>query len=1189
MGVARGYNRRVVIGVRIGPYTIDAELGAGGMGRVYRASDESGAPVALKVLHAHLLDSCQAVDRFRREAEIGQRVVHPNVVRTLAVGEATHRGTPVHYLATEYVEGQTLRRLLEELGTVPEQLCRHIGREIARGLEAIHAAGVVHRDLKPENVLLTPSHEVKIMDLGVARLQEAAMRLSQSGAFTGSVLYAAPEQFEARELDARADHYALGLMLFELATGEHPSGAEDFAGVAHRRLHEHPPRADERNPELSRFFAEFVDALLEREPARRPAEPRVVLEDGERSDWWQRRRHDLHEPRAPRIRVARDAALHGREAELARLEQLWSASRAGDARVVIVEGEAGIGTTRLVGEFTSRLVRAGEVFHFLHGSYPPGGAATAAGALSTAYREHFGEEGSRPWLRETPRLVPAFDALLRGEPAPLGELALQRDSILTVFVHATRALARDKPVLLFLDDLQFAPEEGRAIFMGLAHALPGHRVLVLAASRPGLPPAWTAALDRLPHFVRVPLSRLGNRTVERLMTDLLGAPARELAGNVAERSDGNPFFVFEIARSLKDAGACTGRDLPGIWKRLSIPSTIVGLIEARLAELDEEERELLEVAACVGFTFDPVLVAEVAGSPIVPALKRLARIERASALIRAAGRTYRFDHHQVREVLHGGLPAVLRERLHGAIAERLLLQAPDAAEGALAVRLCDHFLEAGQPHRALRDLDAALHHLEAGYLNDQVVALARRLLGAGDAVHGERRVELLLRVGARLEHLGRADEERTTLEEALAEAEGLPSPLLAARARDRLGWHAIRTLRLDEADALLRRALAAAHAAGDLRLEGTITGNLGNAAFSRDRYEEARALAERHRALARSTGDLRGQATATGNLGNALRALHRYEEARDCYEKSHELFLQLGDGRGQAISIGNLGNVFEYLGRHDEACTQYERHLELSREIGYRRGETIATGNLGLVRGAQGRLVEAREHLERGLLLSREVGDRLGEVTTMENLGPILLTLGRVEEGRRMLEDALEKCDAMGERRIAGYLLTDLAGVRIDEGAYAGAEPLLERALELRRATGDRAAQAATLAERGRLRAALADRDGACADFEQAVSLGDEVGSIVPPVRALVERALLDPAYLPEALRRYDDARARLAHVHRMALRFRLWRAGAGPDHLERARALLSRILSDLMGEEREVAASRVPLHRAILAAEPAE
>jgi len=201
------------------------------MGTVYLAEVTGPAPglssgdrVAVKVLHPHLLADQDSVTRFLREAEVGRAVCHGNVVRTLDAGSAPFKGADVHFLVMEYVEGQTLRGLADELSPIPEDLCRHVGREIAKGLSAIHAAGAIHRDLKPENVLITRDHAVKIMDLGVARLSGEAFRLSLSGVFVGSALYAAPEQFaeDGHGLDGRADLYALGVLLYELAAGRHP-------------------------------------------------------------------------------------------------------------------------------------------------------------------------------------------------------------------------------------------------------------------------------------------------------------------------------------------------------------------------------------------------------------------------------------------------------------------------------------------------------------------------------------------------------------------------------------------------------------------------------------------------------------------------------------------------------------------------------------------------------------------------------------------------------------------------------------------------------------------------------------------------------------------------------------------------------------------------------------------------------
>ena len=136
-----------------------------------------------------------SLKRFLREVEIGKTIRHPNVVPTYDAGVHARKGQYLHYLVMEYVEGQTLRALLGEMGRVPEELCRHVAREVAKG-STPSTPRVVHRDLKPENVLITQDEVVKVMDLGVARLQDEALRLSQAGQFVGSVLYAAPEQIE---------------------------------------------------------------------------------------------------------------------------------------------------------------------------------------------------------------------------------------------------------------------------------------------------------------------------------------------------------------------------------------------------------------------------------------------------------------------------------------------------------------------------------------------------------------------------------------------------------------------------------------------------------------------------------------------------------------------------------------------------------------------------------------------------------------------------------------------------------------------------------------------------------------------------------------------------------------------------------------------------------------------------------
>src|SRR5262245_20434542 len=389
---ADGAPAESLTGSTLGRWRLGPVLGSGGMGTVFLAQD-GDLRAAVKVLHPHLLALSGFVERFVRESEIGARVRHANVVATIDSGSTQVGGRVVHFLVMEYVEGRTLRALKDELGILPEALCRHVGRETARALAAIHAVGAVHRDLKPDNVIVTPEQVVKLMDLGVARLRDDALRLSQTGAFVGSVQYGAPEQFrDAATVDARADLFALGVVLYELATGVHPFQADGFHAIVRRVLDQTPRPAAELNPQLSPLFEELLTHLLEKDRDRRLSSASLVadvLEQGEESSWWRDRARAIRvETKRPlrRIRVPRETELYGRDAEMARLSALFESVRAGDGQVVLVEGEAGIGKSRLIDEWVVLLHRQGHDVNFLFGSYPPGGAATASGAFSTAYR-----------------------------------------------------------------------------------------------------------------------------------------------------------------------------------------------------------------------------------------------------------------------------------------------------------------------------------------------------------------------------------------------------------------------------------------------------------------------------------------------------------------------------------------------------------------------------------------------------------------------------------------------------------------------------------------------------------------------------------------------------------------------------------------------------------------------------------
>ena len=248
-----------------GRYTLLRLLGQGGMGSVHQARDTLvGDVVALKQLDLGPKADAQALERFSREVRVARRITHPHVARTHDLG--THEGQA--FLTMEYIEGEDLRQLLVREGALKPTRAARIAQAVCEGLAAAHTAGVVHRDLKPANILVETGGRVVLTDFGIARAL-AEERASRTQGAIGTPLYMAPEQVAGEPVDARADLYAVGLLLYELLTGQLPFAAETPWGAAIARLQRDPPDL-RQHPAVPLALAELVHRCLRRAPAQRP-------------------------------------------------------------------------------------------------------------------------------------------------------------------------------------------------------------------------------------------------------------------------------------------------------------------------------------------------------------------------------------------------------------------------------------------------------------------------------------------------------------------------------------------------------------------------------------------------------------------------------------------------------------------------------------------------------------------------------------------------------------------------------------------------------------------------------------------------------------------------------------------------------------------------------------------------------
>ncbi len=257
-----------------GRYQIIRRIGTGGMGAVYQACQVvMGRMVALKLIHPHLGDNNQVmVGRFLQEMRSSAAVEHPNTIRVYDFGE-TEDGRL--FLAMEYLEGRTLRQLLESEAPLPENRVIAIAIQIAKALGAVHSEGVVHRDLKPENVMLLDRYGeqdfVKVLDFGIARFfDEAQKQMTITGAVIGTPAYMSPEQASGADLDGRSDLYSLGIVLFRMVTGQLPFDKPDLVSLLMAQINQPPPPVLLHAPHLSPGMASLIMQLLAKEPNERP-------------------------------------------------------------------------------------------------------------------------------------------------------------------------------------------------------------------------------------------------------------------------------------------------------------------------------------------------------------------------------------------------------------------------------------------------------------------------------------------------------------------------------------------------------------------------------------------------------------------------------------------------------------------------------------------------------------------------------------------------------------------------------------------------------------------------------------------------------------------------------------------------------------------------------------------------------
>ncbi len=1124
-------------------YRLESEIGRGGMGIVYRAMDlDLKREVAVKVL-PDTASSAEARQRLIREARAAAALNHPHIVSVHDVGEAD--GVP--FFVMELVAGPSLSR------ERPVELPRivDIASQICAALEHAHANSIIHRDLKPENILLSGSGKsgrVKLADLGLA-LPSSAARISRAGVIVGTAAYMAPEQALGQNVDARTDLYALGVLLYELTTGRVPFKGDDPLAVVSQHIHASvvPPRV--LRPDLPRAIEAVILRLLAKDPAQRfpsAAETdvalRVALSAEETSV-------DGGEADAVAILDALSRGhLIGRATELAEARDLWRRARDGHGHAMLLSGEPGAGKTRLAREVTVQAALDGAVV--LTGGCYEYEATTPYLPFVEAFRRWVREEKDDATLSrllgdaapQIAKLAPEIEKRLGSCPdcaelAPQEERLLFFDAVSKVFAN----LAREKGLLFYADDLHWADRGTLWLLSHLLRQLKTERVLITGAYRETeldrAHPLAKALVDwnRERLVTRITLRRFDSAETSAQLGALLGeAVSSEFGEAVHRETEGNPFFVEEVLKSLIEKGSV--RRESGKWKRcdvdeLVIPQSVKEAIGSRLDRVSKDCNEVLRAAAVLGKTFGfEELLATAADQKEDALLDALDEAVGAQLITADRNESFTFTHDKIREVLYEELNPIRRRRLHRHAAEAF--ERRRSTSHCAVEKLAHHYIKAGDYERGLVFAKQAAAEAERVFAFDDAIAAYGRALDCAQA----------------LELSG----EQLTLEEAIGKAYMLHGDLIPA------GEHFVHAIALatDPHDRARLQCEAASSlvATGDQRGLEYLREALNVFDPDKDPLETAQALsiegrfhhlAGRHKEaieLLERAADLVAPTAAAKTISTLAATVisHVYAYSAGAYQH-WGLFDDADRWAQRAIEFGEahntlfaqaIGNEFRgenavHKGEHENGLRYAAREFELADKLHSRERRTWAH----LVAGQNYRMLGLDDEAEAEYTDGIKLAEAIGELRVMSLMKGALATLladrATGNTPARATNLTVPSLSALGDNgstntssapsrttnpSVAGQRVTSSgASIRTNE---LSSQDLLDHALRLARENFETAESFGLLYSRFESRRCVAHVHWRRGELEEAERVCGDALAVVADTASRVSRLWLGPLYI---------------------------------------------------------------------------
>ncbi len=619
---------------------------------------------------------------------------------------------------------------------------------------------------------------------------------------------------------------------------------------------------------------------------------------------------------------------------------------------------------------------------------------------------------------------------------------LKQENLFDNVLMGIQRASVENPLIIFIDDLQWADKTTLNLLHYLARNTRNNRVLILGTYRPEdiiKPP------DQRTHQLQSTLQNMSREdlldvieierlapidTKEILLSALDSAALKDdFCNRIHNETEGNPFFVIEVIKLLVEEGFIA-KNVHGSWetstdmKDLDIPSRIYDVIQRRLDRLMDDQREILECASIEGKEFRSEVIGNILDMDRLKLLKNLSSIENTHRLIHSIPNKYCFDHTKITEVLYNGIIKDLRMEYHRIVGDTIMELYKDRTHEVVS-ELAHHYYKA-EDERASEYLLESGNQAKKGYSNDEAVSFYIKAL---EVAKPEQRIAILENLGDVLSLMGDNDKAIGYLQDAVKTTKDNKAKLLRkiAEVHVKKGEYDTALKVISEAKEMLEENNTIEHSR-ILFGEGYVHTRKGN-------YDDAMQLLQKALSLLQKTeSDPKDMGNALLSIGNIHFIRGLYTEALEHYEKSMDIMKKLDDKQSIAALLGNIGITYWGIGKLEKALKFHEQSLEIREKIGDKRGTAFALLNMGSAYSVKAELDKALKLYERSLGIYRQIGDKHGTAMALIGVGEIYYHRNNLEKALDLYQRGRDICLEIGEKRVLIYIYCNIAETELRRG-----------------------------------------------------------------------------------------------------------------------------------------------------------